>query len=323
MVEDSKEAEKELISSQQHQQLNYTRKSLRNEDFTRTIAKIAVAQICENEGFQGFHQSALEALSDVAIRYIKELGKASNHYANLSGRSECNVFDLIQGLEDLGFVLGFPGASDVHHSLANSGVIRDIGQYVNFIENVPFVFDVPRFSVCKECKLSPSFSQLGEEPPGEHIPAWLPAFPSAENGKDGSPGAVAVKDEPQEQKLVARDRVQANVNPFLAPPFRYGEKDVAFVEPPTRFLVRNHGDMMEAFGRMSGSDGMPKELSEIEERNDIIMSVERPAVRFKLGIVKKRDEKLASCFSIEEEKDKSFVEEPLKEFSEMRELDST
>ncbi|KAL9230914.1 hypothetical protein vseg_006205 [Gypsophila vaccaria] len=329
MVDDKKEAEKQLPSSsqQQQQQLHYTRNPVGTEDFTRTIAKIAVAQLLDNEGFQGFQQSALEALSDIAIRYIQELGNASKNYASSAGRSGCNVFDLVRGLEELGLVQGFPGASDVHHSLAKSGVVRELEQYVNFVENVPFAFDVPRFSVCRECELSPSFAELGEQPPGEHIPPWLPAFPGVESKKEGSPRAEVVRDEPREQQLVVRDRVEDNVNPFLAPPLKYGEKEVAFVEAPRRFFVRSHGDMMGSFGRMCGSEGMPKELREIEERDDTGMSVGgRPTVRFQLSRMKKRDEKVAGCFSMEEEEEEkdekmSCVEESLNEFSETQELD--
>jgi transcription initiation factor TFIID subunit 8 len=79
-------------------------------EFAQAIAKIAVAQICESEGFQTFQQSAIETLSDVAVRYIRDVGKTAHYYANLAGRTECNVFDIIQGLEDLGSAQGFLGA---------------------------------------------------------------------------------------------------------------------------------------------------------------------------------------------------------------------
>ena len=68
------------------------------DDYARAIAKIAVAQVCEGEGFQAFQQSALEALSDVVVRYILNVGKSAHCHANLSGRTECHAFDVIQGL---------------------------------------------------------------------------------------------------------------------------------------------------------------------------------------------------------------------------------
>ena len=44
---------------------------------------------------------ALDALADIAIRYLCDLGKMANYYSNLTGRTECNVFDIIRALEVL------------------------------------------------------------------------------------------------------------------------------------------------------------------------------------------------------------------------------
>ncbi|MCI51233.1 transcription initiation factor TFIID subunit 8, partial [Trifolium medium] len=94
------------------------------DEFAQAIAKIAVAQVCKSKGFQGFQQSALETMSDVIARYIMSIGKSANCYANLAGRAECNIFDVIQGLEDMGSAQGFTGASDIDHWLEDSGVVR-------------------------------------------------------------------------------------------------------------------------------------------------------------------------------------------------------
>ena len=115
------------------------------DDYARAIAKIAVAQVCESEGFQAFQQSALEALSDVVARYILNVGKSAHCHANLSGRTECNAFDVIQGLEDMGSVQGFAGAADVDHCLESSGVIREIVHFVNDAEPVMCAHPIPRF----------------------------------------------------------------------------------------------------------------------------------------------------------------------------------
>ncbi|XVE83676.1 hypothetical protein DITRI_Ditri16bG0105700 [Diplodiscus trichospermus] len=85
----------------------------KSDDFALAIAKVAVAQVCESVEFQSFQHSALETLSDIIVRYIYSIGKTANFNANLAGRVEENVFDLIQGLEELGSGLGFAGASDV------------------------------------------------------------------------------------------------------------------------------------------------------------------------------------------------------------------
>ncbi|KAK6152376.1 LOW QUALITY PROTEIN: hypothetical protein DH2020_015011 [Rehmannia glutinosa] len=144
-------------------------------NYGRAISRIAVAQVCESIGFEGFDESALDSLADIVIRYLCDLGKTSKFYANLAGRTECNVFDVAQGLEDLGMPQGFPGASEIHTDcVVSSGAVREIKEYVETAEEIPFAQPVQRFP---ERKLIPSFLQMGETPSSKHIPAWLPAFP--------------------------------------------------------------------------------------------------------------------------------------------------
>ncbi|RDX59308.1 Transcription initiation factor TFIID subunit 8, partial [Mucuna pruriens] len=240
------------------------------DDFARAIAKIAVAQVCEGEGFQAFQQSALEALSDIVARYILNVGKSAHYHANFSGRTECNAFDVIQGLEDMGSAQGFAGAADVDHCLESSGVIREIVHFVNGADPVMFAHPIPRFPVVKERVLNPSFLQRGEEPPGEHIPAWLPAFPDpqtygqspAVNGRGTEPCAAKFEQEREngkgewpvlnlQQQMVSNmfgksalidpadakaKRVAAESNPFLAAPLKIVDKEVASGPPPAKLF---------------------------------------------------------------------------------------
>ncbi|KAL5987875.1 hypothetical protein ACLOJK_035631 [Asimina triloba] len=148
------------------------------DDFGRSVARIAVAQICESVGFQRFQKSALEAFSDIGIRYLREIGKVARSHANHTGRTTCNVFDVVQGLEDLSLSLGFSGASDPSRCLACSGVVRDVELFVRFSEEIPFVRPLPKFPVIRNRKRTLSFAQIGEAPGGRHIPSWLPAFPN-------------------------------------------------------------------------------------------------------------------------------------------------
>lgn len=134
----------------------------------------------ETSGFQGFQQSAVDTLSDIAVRYISHIGKIANWNANLSGRAECNLLDIIQGLEDLGMSQSFSGASETNCCLAGSGVIWEIVEYVDSTERISFAYSIPRFPVIKQRNKTPSFIQTGESPPGEHIPMWSPAFPDPE-----------------------------------------------------------------------------------------------------------------------------------------------
>jgi len=92
--------------------------------FGRSVAKLAVAQVCEATGFHALQQSAVETLADIALRYLGDLGKAAHSYANLSGRTQCNALDVILGIEDLGS--GLAGAAETSRCVANSAALRDV-----------------------------------------------------------------------------------------------------------------------------------------------------------------------------------------------------
>lgn len=235
--------------------------SSKSDDFALAIAKVAAAQVCDSIGFQSFQQSALEKLSDIIVRYIYSLGKTANFNANLAGRVEANVFDVIQGLEELGSGLGFAGASDVDRCLVNSGVIRDIVRFVGDAVDIPFAYDFPKFPVVKEGKEMGSFWEKGEEPPEEHIPSWLPIFPDPETYtaqlnegnemmslSNGEKTDVVRAEKKMERSLLnlqqqfacngngvgssrgGEDAIKAKEasesNPYLATPIHFGEKGV-------------------------------------------------------------------------------------------------
>ncbi|XP_010260189.1 PREDICTED: transcription initiation factor TFIID subunit 8-like [Nelumbo nucifera] len=293
------------------------------DDFGRAIAKIAVAQICENVGFQSFQQSALESLSDVAIRYLRDLGKTAHFYANLAGRTHCNVFDVIQGLEDLGSSQGFSGASDVNRCLASSGTVREISQYVSLEQEIPFARPVPRFPVTRNRKPTPSFLQIGETPPGNHIPPWLPAFPDPHtyiqtpvwNERATDPRTDKVEQARQRRKaerslLNLQQRLACNgsvapaqvdpadagklkraaeSNPFLASPLQQGEKDVSPVVCPAKLAknmaVENQVSVLEAFA--PAIEAVKSGVCESVDAGKKVLPNKRPTVHFKFGIGKK------------------------------------
>lgn len=258
------------------------------DELAQAVAKIAVAQICEGEGFQTFQQSALETLGDVALRYICDIGKTAHLYANLAGRTECNVFDIIQGLEDLCSAQGFLGASDTEHCLAGSGTVRELAQFVGEAQQIPFAYSLPPFPVHKDRKLTPSFSQIGEEPPGEHIPNWLPAFPDPGACAQSSP-TIEKMAEPASAKIelknqrrraersllnlhqrlacnglegpssvnrfdAAKAKQAIGTNPFLAVPLQFGEKEVSPVVLPTKAKFLNEAAGRNSFVESHGKD---------------------------------------------------------------------
>ncbi|ESQ41533.1 hypothetical protein EUTSA_v10013825mg [Eutrema salsugineum] len=251
----------------QRRELHGKRNLFRGNDFAYALARMAVAQICEGveistyqesqarEGarFSSFQESALETLTDVVIQYIQSIGKTTQFYANMAGRVEGNALDIVQALEDLGSGLGFDGAPDVEHCLADSGVVKDIIRYTGEAEETPFVYSLPRFPFNKGKRPAPSFSEIGVEPPDEHIPVWLPAFPETkvsngleETNVDKIEGDMRSKEygpslaNMQESVDVDRLKVQKSMdqidvqkpteepegNPFLAAPVWVGEKNV-------------------------------------------------------------------------------------------------
>ncbi|OIV96389.1 hypothetical protein TanjilG_09816 [Lupinus angustifolius] len=149
-----------------------------SDDFGRAVSNLAVAQLCDSAGFDAVNTSALDAFADVTIRYLLDLGKTTQFYANLSGRSQCTVFDLILGLQDLESPLGFPSQQQQQQCLVSSGIVSEVINYVNLVDNeIPFENPIPRFPIVRNRKNIPSFSQFGETPPSKHIPNWLPALP--------------------------------------------------------------------------------------------------------------------------------------------------
>ncbi|EOY07895.1 TBP-associated factor 8, putative [Theobroma cacao] len=294
------------------------------DDFGRAVSKISVAQICECVGYQGFKESALEALADIAIRYLCDLGKTSSFHANLAGRTECNMFDITQSLEELGASYGFSGASEIGHCLAGSGAVREIIQFVGSKEEIPFAQPVPQFPVVRNRKLIPSFEHMNETPPGKHIPAWLPAFPDPHtyihtpmwNERASDPRADKIEQARQrrkaerallslQQRLVCNGSTETSAslvvdakketiqeagnNAFLAAPLQPGEKDVARVVLPAKLSDEvskdNHVSLLEAFApAIEAMKGGPSGELDGEK---MLLPERRPAVHFKFRTGKK------------------------------------
>jgi transcription initiation factor TFIID subunit 8 len=72
------------------------------DSFARAVARVVVTKICESMSFEGIQNSAADTLSDLMLRYISELGAAAHKYAELAGRFESNLNDVLVALEDLG-----------------------------------------------------------------------------------------------------------------------------------------------------------------------------------------------------------------------------
>ncbi|CAL9778462.1 unnamed protein product [Musa acuminata subsp. burmannicoides] len=304
-----------------------SRLSSRGDEFSHAVAKIAVGQICESVGFHGSNRTAINAMADIMVRYICDLGKSANFYANLAGRTSCNVFDIIQGLEDLSSSRGFSGASDVHHCLVGSGVVREITQFVT-TEEVPFAQPISGYPVCTTPKPTPSFAQVGETSSGKHIPDWVPSLPDPrayvrmEEWNKGVTDTKMDKVEETRQPTKAessllslqqrlaynsttgfqptndasygKERQMVVSNPFLSPPLPFGEKEVSVIANPWERDADAGNRLCVLETSVPATESVKVGPVDLETNEKKVLPGRRPIVHFKLKVDKKS---IAASFS--------------------------
>ncbi|KAK4783281.1 hypothetical protein SAY86_007655 [Trapa natans] len=225
------------------------------DDFGLAVARVAVAQVCESVGFKGSRGSTLDSLADIAVRYIRDIGMASRFYANLAGRSECNAFDIIRTLDDLGDFQGVSGASAVRNCIVGSGMMREVIGHVEMTEEIPFAHTLPWFPVSKE-RRKPMLN--GRKPDLraeklEKVKQRRKAERSLLNLQQrlanyGQGGASASGCAPEED---VKGIQSIRENPYLAPPLQMGEEDVQVLNMPDvlthRPTIDNHGSIFRTF----------------------------------------------------------------------------
>ncbi|KAL4570810.1 hypothetical protein LXL04_026473 [Taraxacum kok-saghyz] len=153
---------------------------LESSDFNTAVMRIAVAQMCQSVGYQGAQTSALKTLTDVVVRYLRSLGKFAATSAGSTGRTQCNLLDIVRALEDLHSDIGFLGNSEPKRRLfllSNSSILRDTMNFVYWSREIPFAKPLPRRSPTLPSN-PPYFSDQNTK--WNHIPRWLPDFPNAE-----------------------------------------------------------------------------------------------------------------------------------------------
>ena len=128
------------------------------DQFAREIAKIVVVQICKNEGFDSIQASALDALTDILVKYIEELGYGAHLYAELSCRTDCNFLDLCLALKDCNVTL------------------RELLDYSTNTEEIPFAKPIPPFPI-KPAEVRPIDVEENDPNRPEYVPYYLPPFP--------------------------------------------------------------------------------------------------------------------------------------------------
>jgi len=71
------------------------------EDFARHIARVVASQVAESTGFDACQDSAIEILGDLLLRYLGTVCSSSHSYAELAGRTQSNLSDVLLALDDL------------------------------------------------------------------------------------------------------------------------------------------------------------------------------------------------------------------------------
>ncbi|KAJ3696187.1 hypothetical protein LUZ60_001564 [Juncus effusus] len=292
-----------------------SRASAGPDEYGRAVSKVAIAQILQSTGFDGSRKSAVEALSDLTVKYILYLGKATHFYTNLSGRTSSNIFDLIQGLEDLSF--NEPVSKPC---FTNSAALAEIQRFVKNEDPVPLASSIPKFPIPKIPKRIPTFDQIGEEFKGQkHIPGWLPIYPPPHtyihtpvwHERKGDPREDKIEQVRQRRKaekslLNLQKRVSStsisgfrpvingtnsttdkgkrvvDQNPFLVPVLTHGKKPVSEIPVPVPVPIGSikRRSVLDAFGPII-------EAANCTDLDADSVPVKKQIVRFKLGVDEK------------------------------------
>ncbi|KAK2634879.1 hypothetical protein Ddye_029671 [Dipteronia dyeriana] len=148
-------------------------------EFSFKLTRVAVSQICRSIGFKAAQRSALETLTSITSKYLEEVAKLASSYSRGSNRSQSNIFDLINALNDVSSpIQGFAGAATVHDScLLTCGVLKEISGFVQCTDEIPFAKPIPRsYAATASISRLSKPNSMGLQ---SHIPRWLPAFPDA------------------------------------------------------------------------------------------------------------------------------------------------
>ncbi|XP_062578249.1 transcription initiation factor TFIID subunit 3-like, partial [Saccostrea cucullata] len=139
-----------------------------SEQYCRSILRIALAQICQNVGWNSAQSTPLELLTDVLGRYMLQLAKVTHRYSEQFGRTDPN-------LDDVGLAFRHMGVS-----------ISELEEYVRHVEPAPFPHEIVQFPAPKSCNLQipkPGHKELQTR--DEHIEDYMPLlYPTPEDELD-------------------------------------------------------------------------------------------------------------------------------------------
>ena len=180
-----------------------------NPAFLHEIQRLVVAQVCDC--FDTVKSSAADALAEVLASYIKEIGRAAHECADVAGRTDVNIGDVLSALDAVGAKF--------------QTIVRDAESL-----EVPFAHALPaRLQIKRLPKRAPAFRELGERAEA-HIPRFLPRAPGRARAaplrgrargaskREGARGARPESEEPLDDVLGSLRKTHA-----LTKKRRFGE----------------------------------------------------------------------------------------------------
>lgn len=72
------------------------------DNFCFALLRITALQVLQSAGFESAHIDPTNILTDLLRNYVELLGATTSAYARLGGRATGNIWDVINGLEELG-----------------------------------------------------------------------------------------------------------------------------------------------------------------------------------------------------------------------------
>lgn len=134
------------------------------DGYSRELARRAGAQAAEAAGFEALVASAHEAVAELLVRHLEEVGRASHAMAEHAGRTDVNVNDVLAAFHATGISA------------------EKLLDFLEREEEMPFAHNLARYPVKRRAKEVASFAEAEQEPPG-NVGRFLPAFPSAHTFK--------------------------------------------------------------------------------------------------------------------------------------------
>ncbi|EOA36643.1 hypothetical protein CARUB_v10011903mg [Capsella rubella] len=150
-------------------------------DFTFSLTRIAVSQICQSTGYKSADSSALNTLTQITAKFLQSLAGLASSFSNAANRTEANLFDIVNGLQDIALSTSdcFPGGSTVHdiesQCLIKSAVLRNLSDFVKYAPEIPFAKPLPKPE--RNGSSGRDLDHAAVEV--KYVPAWLPPFPDA------------------------------------------------------------------------------------------------------------------------------------------------